>query len=667
MGTPADRLAELLQFGPRKNKNAGGGSAYPPRSGGAKLPGGLIGFAIAAILILWLIASSYYTVQPEERAVVKRFGAVVKTADPGLHFKLPFGVDTVEFVATERVLKQEFGFRTLSTDGERSEYAPEDFPDESLMLSGDLNIIDVEWVVQYRISDPMKFLYGMRDPTRTLRDISESVMRRVVGNRLGSDVLTTARVEIGELAEREIQEAMKQYDNGIHIVTVQLQDVVPPRAVQPAFNEVNEARQERERMINEATKRLNQEIPKASGEANRLIAEAEGLCQRAREPGARRNRRLPFHPDRIPQRPGSDARTHVHRDDPQRVADGRHGHGGEGRQDRPVAVLRPAQAACRRRDPGAAAMKSTLALIVGVLVALGLLQSTYVIDQSEQAIVVQFGEPVGELVDTPGLHWKLPFIQDVRRFDKRILSWDGDVTQIPTLGREFVVVDTTARWRIVDPLKFLRSVRDEAGAKTRLDDLVDSVSRDIISGTTLEEIIRSKDWAVDAKALGDEVAAIEQVDLTKPKKGRAQLEKEMLAAASKLMPELGIALVDVRLKRINYIDSVSRQVETRMISERQSIAERFRSEGQGKSSEILGQMERELRQIRSEAERKAAEIRGKADAEATKIYGDSYGADPEFFAFLRTLDSYKAMGENTTLVLDADSEFFRYLDSTRAR
>lgn len=312
-------------------------------------------------------------------------------------------------------------------------------------------------------------------------------------------------------------------------------------------------------------------------------------------------------------------------------------------------------------------MKSTFALIIGLLAALGVLNSTYVIDQAEQAILVQFGEPVGELVNTPGLHWKLPFIQDVRRFDKRILSWDGDVTQIPTLGREFVVVDATARWRVVDPLRFLRSVRDEAGAKTRLDDLLDSVTRDIISGTTLEEIIRSKDWTVDAKALAEEGAALEQVDLNKPKKGRAQLEKEMLAAASRLMPELGIELVDVRLKRINYIDSVSRQVETRMISERQSIAERFRSEGQGKSSEILGEMERELRQIRSEAERKAAEVRGKADAEATKIYGDSYGADPEFFAFLRTLDSYKAMGENTTLVLDADSEFFRYLDSTRAR
>jgi membrane protease subunit HflC len=312
-------------------------------------------------------------------------------------------------------------------------------------------------------------------------------------------------------------------------------------------------------------------------------------------------------------------------------------------------------------------MKSILSLILAVLVALGVLQSVYVVDQAEQAIIVQFGEPVGELVNTPGLHWKVPFIQDVRRFDKRILSWDGDVTQIPTLGREFVLVDTTARWRIVDPLKFLRSVRDEAGARTRLDDLIDSVARDIISGTNLEEIIRSKDWAVDAKALGEEGVQLEQIDLNKPKRGRALLEKEMLASASKLMPELGIELVDVRLKRINYIESVSRQVETRMISERQSIAERFRSEGQGKSSEILGQMERELRQIRSEAERKAAEIRGKADGEATKIYGETYGADPEFFAFLRTLESYQAMGPNTTLVLDADSEFFRYLDSTRNR
>ncbi len=313
-------------------------------------------------------------------------------------------------------------------------------------------------------------------------------------------------------------------------------------------------------------------------------------------------------------------------------------------------------------------MNKTIFALVGALILfIAAVQSTYVVDQAEQAIIVQFGEPVGDLIDKPGLHWKVPFIQDVRRFDKRIIAWDGDVTQIPTLGREFVLVDTTARWRIVKPLLFLQSVRDEAGARTRLDDLIDSVARDIISETNLEEIIRSRDWSVDTAALDEEGVTRDDVDLTKPKKGRALLEKEMFEAASKLMSGLGIELVDVRLKRINYIESVGRQVETRMISERQSIAERFRSEGQGKSSEILGEMERELRRIRSEAERKAAEVRGKADGEATKIYGETYGADPEFFAFFSTLESYRNLGENTTLVLDADSEFFRYLDSTRAR
>jgi membrane protease subunit HflK len=239
---------------------------------------GRIGTIAGILFVLWGASSSFYTVQPEERAVVKRFGAVTTTSDPGLHFKLPFGIDKVQLVKTERVLKQEFGFRTQSTEGAQTTYEVADHPDESLMLTGDLNIIDVEWVVQYRIAEPMKFLYHQRDPEGTLRDISESVMRRAVGNRLGSDVLTTARVEISNTVRDEIQAAMEKYDNGIRVVTVELQDVVPPAAVQPAFNEVNESRQERERMINEATKQANQEIPRAKGEANRLIAEAEGYA-----------------------------------------------------------------------------------------------------------------------------------------------------------------------------------------------------------------------------------------------------------------------------------------------------------------------------------------------------------------------------------------------------
>lgn len=305
---------------------------------------------------------------------------------------------------------------------------------------------------------------------------------------------------------------------------------------------------------------------------------------------------------------------------------------------------------------------AAVALLVVIFVGIN---AATVIDQSEQGIVVQFGEPVGEVITDPGLHWKMPFIQEVRRFDKRLLAWDGDVSQVPTLGREFVVVDTTARWRISDALQFLRSVRDETGARTRLDDIIDSVVRDIVSGTELEEIVRSADWQVDIDALPEEEVSIDEADLKKPKKGRAKLEAEMLAAASQQMPDLGIELVDVRLKRINYIDSVRTQVENRMIAERQSIAERFRSEGQGRSQEILGEMDRKLREIRSQAERKAQEIIGKADAEATRIYGESYGKDPEFYAFFETLSSYQAIDGNTTLLLDADSDFYRYLQSAR--
>jgi membrane protease subunit HflC len=254
----------------------------------------------------------------------------------------------------------------------------------------------------------------------------------------------------------------------------------------------------------------------------------------------------------------------------------------------------------------------------------------------------------------------------VRRFDRRLLAWDGDVSQIPTLGREFIVVDTTARWRIADPLQFLRSVRDEPGARARLDDIIDSVSRDIVSGTDLEEIVRSADWKVNVAGLAaEEVTALADTDLERPKKGRAMLERDMFTAASRLMPELGVELVDVRIKRINYIQSVRAQVETRMISERQSIAARFRSEGQGRSQEILGGMERDLRRIRSEAERRAQEIRGAADAEATQIYGAAFSEDPAFYAFFKTLESYDAIGDNTTVLIDADSDFFRYLKTAR--
>jgi modulator of FtsH protease HflC len=312
-------------------------------------------------------------------------------------------------------------------------------------------------------------------------------------------------------------------------------------------------------------------------------------------------------------------------------------------------------------------MKS-LGLIIALLVLFIIgMTCTFVLDEADQAIIVQFGEPRGEIISEPGLKFKLPW-QQVRRFDKRLLNWDGDVTQIPTLGREFILVDTTARWRIADPLQFLRSVRDERGARTRLDDIIDSVVRDMVSSTELEEIIRSRDWSVDVADLEDPaLAQRDDVDLQmRPKLGRELLEQEILQRARRLMPELGIELHDVRVKRVNYIDSVRRQVESRMIAERQSIAERFRAEGQGQAQEILGEMARELQTIRSEAAKQAEEIRGQADADATRIYGQAFGADPEFYAFFRTLETYRVLGANSTLMLRADSDFFRYLEKAQA-
>ena len=240
---------------------------------------GLRGWRIASgagvLLVVILLWSSWFTVQPEETGVVQRFGAVVRTVGPGLHYKLPYGIERARLIPTARVLKEEFGFRTVAA-GQRTQYATGGYKDESLMLTGDLNVIDVQWIVQYRIENPVHYLFQIRDTPQTIRDLAEAVMRRVVGNRLGSDVLTVGRVAVSTEVKEEMQKILNDYGAGVHLVTVELQDVTPPDPVKPAFNEVNEARQDRERTINQAQEQANREIPKARGEAARTITEAEG-------------------------------------------------------------------------------------------------------------------------------------------------------------------------------------------------------------------------------------------------------------------------------------------------------------------------------------------------------------------------------------------------------
>ena len=293
----------------------------------------------------------------------------------------------------------------------------------------------------------------------------------------------------------------------------------------------------------------------------------------------------------------------------------------------------------------------------------------YTLQEGEQAVIVQFGRPVGDPVTEAGLHVKLPIVQEARRFEKRLLIWDGDPNQIPTKGREFIWVDTTARWRIADAKKFLENVASEAGARSRLNDIIDSVVRDQVSGSELVELVRSASWEVPEGEILEEVPAEVREELKKQvNRGREEITRTVLAEARKVIPQYGIELVDVRIKRLDYVESVREKVYARMISERKRIAAQFRSEGEGRSAEILGTMEKELRQIRSTAYRRVQEVRGKADAEATRVYGTAFNRDPEFYAFSRTLEAYKeGQNKNSVVILTTDSDYYRYLKKAAAR
>jgi len=311
-------------------------------------------------------------------------------------------------------------------------------------------------------------------------------------------------------------------------------------------------------------------------------------------------------------------------------------------------------------------VKTTMKTVIVILVlamAVSLFSAYYTLQEGQQAVIVQFGRPVGETVTEAGLHFKIPFIQNVRRFEKRLLIWDGDPNQIPTKGREFIWVDTTARWRIVDARKFLENVATEEGAQSRLNDIIDSVVRDQVSSSELVELVRSASWKVPGEEVLHEVPAEQEKELKKQiTRGREEITRTILAEARRIIPQYGIELVDVRIKRLDYVESVREKVYARMISERKRIAAQFRSEGEGQSAEILGTMEKELRGIRSTAYRRVQEIRGKADAEATRIYAESYSRNPEFYAFLRTLELYgEGSNKNSVAILTTDTDFYRYL------
>ncbi len=306
-------------------------------------------------------------------------------------------------------------------------------------------------------------------------------------------------------------------------------------------------------------------------------------------------------------------------------------------------------------------MKSKAFILIAILVA-GLLvyTSAYVVDETEQVVVTQFGKVVGKPKTASGLYFKIPFIQNTTYFPKNLLQWDGDPGQIPTLDKTYIWVDTFARWRIIDPIKFFQTVNNTTRAQGRLDDIIDPAVRNLITENRLIETVRQSNRELDTYELGLE--DVEKRPSYKIQIGRDKITKQILEQAQPKLSKFGIELVDVKIKRINYVEQVRNSVYGRMIAERNQIAEKFRSEGKGEAQKIRGEKERDLKQITSEAYRIAQEIKGKAEAEATKLYADAYGIDPEFYSFIKTLEIYEdALNKDSSLVLSTDSEFLKYL------
>jgi membrane protease subunit HflC len=305
-------------------------------------------------------------------------------------------------------------------------------------------------------------------------------------------------------------------------------------------------------------------------------------------------------------------------------------------------------------------VKSRSLIIALIIIGFILYSAAYVVDETEQVVITQFGKAIGDPKTEPGLYFKIPVIQQANYFPKNLLEWDGDPGQVPTLDKTFIWVDTFARWKIVNPLKFFETVNNLTGALGRLDDIIDSAVRNFVTSYPLIETVRMTNRELDTFEIGvDEIK--EKSPLGEVKMGRGQITKGIMEQAQPKLEKFGIELVDVKFKLLNYVEDVQKSVYQRMIAERKQIAEKFRSEGKGEARKIEGDMERDLKQITSEAYRQAQETKGKADAQATDIYAQAFGRDPEFYSFLQTLEIYKeTLDDKSSLILSTNSDFLKY-------
>lgn len=310
--------------------------------------------------------------------------------------------------------------------------------------------------------------------------------------------------------------------------------------------------------------------------------------------------------------------------------------------------------------------KAIIIIVLAIIALIVLFQSAYIVNETEQVVITQFGKPVGKAITTPGLKFKTPFVQKANYFEKRYMEWDGDPNQVPTKDKKFIFVDTYARWQITDPLQFFKRMRNERGAQSRLDDILDGQTRDFIANHNLEEAVRTSNRTpMSSGSIGELIGdSLDNINV-----GRQKIQQMILKSANKQAKDLGIVILDFRFKRINYVGDVREQVYERMKSERYRIADKFKSEGQGEASRINGEKERELQTVQSEAFKEAEQIKGKADAKAAVIYASAYdrsSGSRELYAFLKSMETFqKTFDSTTSVILSTNSELYKYLKSMK--
>ncbi len=310
--------------------------------------------------------------------------------------------------------------------------------------------------------------------------------------------------------------------------------------------------------------------------------------------------------------------------------------------------------------------KAIIIIVLAIIALIVLFQSAYIVNETEQVVITQFGKPVGKAITTPGLKFKTPFVQKANYFEKRYMEWDGDPNQVPTKDKKFIFVDTYARWQITDPLQFFKRMRNERGAQSRLDDILDGQTRDFIANHNLEEAVRTSNRTpMSSGSIGELIGdSLDNINV-----GRQKIQQMILKSANQQAKDLGIVILDFRFKRINYVGDVREQVYERMKSERYRIADKFKSEGQGEASRINGEKERELQTVQSEAFKEAEQIKGKADAKAAVIYASAYdrsSGSRELYAFLKSMETFqKTFDSTTSVILSTNSELYKYLKSMK--